>query len=86
MTLLKLKETHPKIYRKIIAYSNNSDYNIYKISDNLDLISALGNFNWNLTPEGIDVWLKIFNLNFNPFYEFYNTKYNHKLVNILPCS
>lgn len=84
MTLLQLKETHPKIYRKIIAYSNQSEYNMYKISDNLDLISAVNNFSWCLTPEGADVWREIFNLKFDRFYEFHNK--NNKLINILSCT
>lgn len=73
MKIKRLKDTHPTIYTRILhcqAIQGN------KPDDTLDLRDTGwdGNFNWHLTEEGVDVWEKVVEGDFDAYYSHHNLK------------
>jgi len=70
MKIIELKQEHPLIYNRALecqVQQGNKKNDKLKIEETLHN----GNFSWCNTKEGFDIWCKVKNLDFEPFYKFY---------------
>lgn len=72
MTIIKLKEKHPKIYDLIVKERfAQGNYKDIECDCTLDDTLNMGNFNWEGSNDGVIFWESIWYGNYDIFYEKY---------------
>jgi hypothetical protein len=72
MKIKDLKQKHPLIYKRALECQVEQG-NVANDGEEIDLSKDSGNFSWNQTKEGLNVWAAVNNGNFQPFYDFHES-------------
>lgn len=73
MIIKDLKVKHPKIYNRVLELQS-SNGNSYNDDLHIGTCSTEGNFDWDLTSEGFDVWCMVSDGNMKDWYAFWKLK------------
>lgn len=73
MIIKDLKFKHPEIYNRVLELQS-SNGNSYNDDLHIGTGSTEGNFDWDLTSEGFDVWCTVSDGNVNDWYAFWKLK------------